>query len=135
MPGEEEQHSSLGPALSSGAHVSIAPDRPCMAAKQCVLWSPVAQGSQAALLMFCCIWQHPQNRKKSVTLQLPELLWPRQQIFLFICTFPEISWCSHGVQGTLYIIKGKVLDMETASEVQNMEQEIWGMEEEVHAWY
>lgn len=55
MPGEEEQHSSLGPGLSSGAHV--------------------------------------------------------------------------------YIIKGKVLDMETASEVQNMEQEIWGMEEEVHAWY
>ena len=71
MPGEEELHSSPGPALSTGAHVSIAPGRLYMAARQSVLSSSVVLGSQAALLMIYCIWQHPQDRKEDVTLQVP----------------------------------------------------------------
>lgn len=71
MPGEEEQHNSPGLALSSGARESIAPGRLCTAARQNMLWSSVALGSQTALLMVYCIWQHSQYRKEDMTLQVP----------------------------------------------------------------
>lgn len=55
MPGEEELHSSPGLAFYRGTHVSIATGSLCMAARQSVLLSSVALGSQAALLMVYCI--------------------------------------------------------------------------------